>query len=44
MPFLEMSNETKAISIWIALLLVIYIGITTVLGCESGWSIAGWDV
>ncbi len=37
-------NEIIVLSVWLCFMLLIYASITMFIGCESGWSIAGWDV
>ena len=37
-------NEKKLLFWWIMLMLMILGVITTITGCDGGWSIAGWEI
>ena len=37
-------NEIIALSVWLCFMLLIYAAVAIFTGCESGWSVAGWDV
>ena len=37
-------NEFLALTVWCLFLLVILFAVTSFVGCDSGWTVAGWDV
>jgi hypothetical protein len=37
-------NETIVLGTWVLFLIMIYLSVTVFYGCDSGWSVAGWDV
>jgi len=37
-------NEFLVLTVWCLFLLVILFAVTSFVGCDSGWTVAGWDV
>ena len=37
-------NEFIAFLVWLCFLLLIYAAVVVFAGCESGWSVSGWDI
>ena len=38
------ANEKKLLFWWVMLMLMILGIVTTITGCDSGWSVAGWEI
>jgi|TARA_Y100000296_G_scaffold60552_1_gene70201 hypothetical protein len=37
-------NEFVVLSVWIIFLIIILCIVTIATGCDSGWSVAGWEI
>ena len=37
-------NEVVVLSVWMIFLVIILCIVTIATGCDSGWSVAGWEI
>jgi len=37
-------NEFVVLSVWIIFLIIILCMVMLITGCDSGWSVAGWEI